>query len=278
MVRFPVLLALLCLFGTTALGATCNDRRYELFDGRADKSRPGATIIAMHGFLGTARNMRKKTGFNRLARQHQLVILYPNGKRRRWNDGRSETDTTDDTSYLVSCINALAANGIAAPDRIFLAGHSNGGGMAMRMACDHPTRIKAIAVVATKLPSRYPCASGAPVPAIFLHGTADPIAPHQGRPASSRLGATLSSAEGLALWQRRNRCGTATRSVIDNRNDGTRAEVTSFTSCAAALSYVEIFGHGHAWPRPGAKATRLQGPASQEIDATQVIWQFFSGL
>lgn len=233
----------------------------------------------MHGFLGTSSSMQRKTRFDELAKRHGFIVIYPNGKRRRWNDGRSSRNTVDDVGYLTALIKAQIEKGIADPNRIFLAGHSNGGGMAMRMACDKPDLVRGIAVVATKTPTAFQCARGAAVPAVFFHGTEDPIAPHNGRPSSSRLGGTLSSNATVSLWAKRNRCqGTFRSQSVDRVDDNTRAEIRRYTGCKKPLVYVLIEGHGHDWPGKGRRATRLQGPATKEVDATDLVWRFFSSL
>lgn len=269
---------MLIICGSAALAERFDGRAYALMDGRANGAKAAPLIIAMHGFLGTSRSMQRKTRFDALARKHGLVIVYPNGLKRRWNDGRGTGHRVDDVAYLSGLIGKLVADGVADPARVFLAGHSNGGGMAMRMACDRPDLVAGIAVIATKIPAAYPCRTGKPVPAIFFHGTKDPVAPHEGRPAGSRLGETLSAADTLANWSRRNRCkGTGRTQTIDKRNDGTSARIIRYSSCRAGLVHVLIDGHGHAWPGAGERLARLQGPASKEIDAAVLSWWFFKG-
>ncbi len=274
---FPVLVLLFS--ASIASADTFLGRTVLITDGRADTSAPAPLIIAMHGFLGTSSSMRRKTQFDMLARSNGFSVAYPEGIGRRWNDGRSPDNSVDDVAYLSALISSLVADGRADPERIYLAGHSNGGGMAMRMACDRPDLIAGIAVVATKTPSAYQCREGRPVPAIFFHGTLDPVAPHQGRAADHRLGGTLSAESTLSLWSGRNRCGGAGQSqFIDSRQDGTLAEILQYTGCRAPLTYVLIEGHGHAWPGAGPRLPRLQGPATQEVDAAMLAWWFFSTL
>lgn len=254
-------------------------RNVTITDGRADRSMPAPLVIAMHGFLGTSRNMQRKTILDTIARQYGFIVAYPNGEGRRWNDGRGPDARPDDVAYLTALITALVADNRADPQRIFLTGHSNGGGMAMRMACDRPDLIAGISVVATKLPTAYQCPNGAPVPAIFFHGTEDPIAPHAGRSAGSRLGATLSAQATIDAWSRRNRCnGAGVPRVVDGVDDGTVARILQYRRCAAPLVYVLIDGHGHDWPGQGQRSTRLQGPATREVDAARLSWWFFSGV
>ena len=267
-----------CLIATGTFAETFQGRSVTITDGRTEAGA-APLIVAMHGFLGTDRSMRRKTRFDALARQHGLIVAYPNGIKRRWNDGRNARDKTDDVSFLANLIAALVAEGRADPARVFLAGHSNGGGMAMRMACDRPDLIAGISVAATKSPIAYQCRNGAPVPAIFFHGTADPVAPHDGRPEGHRLGGTLSADDTLALWSRRNKCRKSGRTrTIDRRDDGTRARIIQYTGCRAPLVQVLIEGHGHAWPGAGPRLERLQGPATQEVDATALSWWLFSTI
>ncbi|MEP3345345.1 MAG: alpha/beta fold hydrolase [Litoreibacter sp.] len=279
MIRLLALLGAISFSGSPALSDTVLGRNYVVVDGRKDTNRPAPLVIAIHGFLGNASNMQRKTGFDRLAKRHGFIVAYPNGRLRRWNDGRSSRNKTDDVAFLSAMIAKMVTSGQVRSGRVFVAGHSNGGGMAMRMACDRPDLVRGISVVATKTSTNYQCRQGPPVPAIFMHGTADPIAPHAGRPEGSRLGGTLSAEATLDLWKVRNRCTGAPRSrTFDKKNDGTSVKVTRHTNCRAALNYVLIDGHGHDWPSLNGKATRLQGPASNEVGASALSWAFFSQL
>ncbi|AKS47093.1 polyhydroxybutyrate depolymerase [Octadecabacter temperatus] len=277
--RFLVLAVITCLLGTQLAAEQLFGRDVVITDARHDRGARAPLVIVMHGFLGTPEEIRRSSGFDRVARANGLVVVYPSGLRRRWNDGRSPANETYDVGFLTQLVSSFVSDGRADLSQVYAVGHSNGGGMAMRLACDRPNLLAGIAVVATKVPSAYTCPQGLPVPAIFIHGTLDPIAPHVGRPGGARLGATMSAADGMATWQQRNRCG-ASRVVqtIDTQNDGTAVQVIDYAGCTAALRYLLIEGHGHGWPRQRARATRLLGPATQELDASSAIWQFFGQL
>jgi polyhydroxybutyrate depolymerase len=254
-------------------------RTFTLTDGRTNNAAPAPLVIAMHGFLGTPKSMRSKTSFDKLARHNRFVVAYVSGVKRRWNDGRSKSSKVDDVGYLSAFIKELVSLKIADPSAIFMAGHSNGGGMAMRMACDVPDMIAGVSVVATKVPQNYTCDTGKATPAIFVYGTMDPISPHEGRPAGSRLGATLSAQDSLKTWSVRNKCrhSSAVHS-IDRKDDGTKATIFQYSGCTEPMQYVEIEGHGHAWPGAGPRLERVQGPTTQEVDAARLSWLFFEGL
>lgn len=255
-------------------------RMLDITDGRTSPATRAPLVVAMHGFLGTPRSMRTKSSYDQLARRHGFVVAYPKGQRRRWNDGRSPGNPTDDVAYLSALIAALTGNGTADRNRVFLAGHSNGGGMAMRMACERPDLVAGIAVVATKAALNFQCRNGAPVPAIFVHGTRDPVSPHGGRNADSRLGGALSAKATMSIWAARNGCtGTRPPVTVDKKDDGTKAQIIRYAPCKAAqLVHVLIEGHGHGWPGAGPRLRRVQGPATQEVDAAALSWSFFSRL
>ncbi|MEO0922282.1 MAG: alpha/beta fold hydrolase [Pseudomonadota bacterium] len=265
--------------GSAAVAERFLGRSTEIFDGRKDTTKPAPVVIVLHGFLASSKSMRRAAGYDRVAEQNEFVVVYPNGRFRGWNDARAPANRFDDVGYLSALVRSLIDEGIAQKDRVFMAGHSNGGGMAMRMACDRPGLIAGIAVIATKAPKKYPCESGPSVPAMFLYGTDDPIAPHSGRSSHSRLGGTLSSGATINVWKARNGCSnTAEVRDVNKWQDDTSATIIRFRDCKARLTYVEIEGHGHAWPRSGLRSTLLQGRASQEIDAALVSYQFFEGL
>jgi polyhydroxybutyrate depolymerase len=274
---FPLILLL--SFSQPSWADRFQGRTFTITDGRSDKSKPAPMIIALHGFLGTPKSMKSKTSFDKLASQNGLLVAYMSGVKRRWNDGRTPGSTIDDVGYVRAFIQKQVSQNRADARAIFIAGHSNGGGMALRMACDVPNLIAGISVVATKVAQNYTCSRGQSVPAIFIYGTEDPVSPHKGRPAGSRLGATLSASESIALWSKRNKCTKVGKTqIIDLRDDQTKAIVKRYAGCKAALQYIEIEGHGHAWPGAGPRLQRLQGPATQEIDAARASWRFFKSL
>ncbi|MEM7525756.1 MAG: PHB depolymerase family esterase, partial [Pseudomonadota bacterium] len=233
----------------------------------------------LHGFLGTGTSIRKKTSFDALARAQGFVAAYPDGERRRWNDGRARNRGVDDVAFIAALIARLTRDGRADPERVFLAGRSNGGGMALRIACDRPDLVRGIAVIATNTLSDFRCAQNGPTPAIFFHGAEDPIAPPEGRPPGHRFEATLSADATLALWASRNGCGAVARSQrIDRLEDDASAEILDYGGCEAPLRYVVISGHGHGWPGARARFRRVMGPSTLEIDAAAESWRFFAGL
>jgi polyhydroxybutyrate depolymerase len=82
--------------------------------------------------------------------------------------------TVDDVAYVTAVIDDISANYDIDPKRIFLMGHSNGGFMSYRMACDKSGRIAAIASLAgATFGDQAKCSPSEPVSVLQVHGTAD---------------------------------------------------------------------------------------------------------
>ena len=101
----------------------------------------------------------------------------------RWNDGsvpptpelRSDAD---DVGFLTAVIDDVIARGPADPRRVYVAGFSNGAGMAFRLAAERADRVAALAAVAGYCwTDAWPVR---PVPTLYLSGAADPIVPPRG--------------------------------------------------------------------------------------------------
>jgi polyhydroxybutyrate depolymerase len=244
-------------------------RDYAIFRSNS-AAGPRPTVFLLHGGGGTATEMRRYTGFDDLAEAAGIVAVYPQGIDQDWNDPGEDR-------FLLDLAGQLVARGIADRRRIYIAGLSNGGIMALQMACTHADRIAGIAVVAASLPVGFDCRPQRALPALFISGTADRHVPFAGDPAS-----TLPVEESIAIFARHAGCRTrhARRLPPPVPPDGTRAMLYDYGGCApgGALESVVVEGGTHAWPgaHPGVAPASIQSPASRAIDANTQIWRFFA--
>lgn len=266
---------------------------YLLFDGRRGAG-PAPLVILLHGAGGTGALMRRMTGFDRHAATAGIVAVYASAPNRVWNDGRltglphrPRHTSHDDVAGLMEIVAELSTRGIVDPDRIYLFGHSSGGGMALQMACSRPEALAGIAVVVTKVLTNAPCADRTtPVPAVFFYGTEDSLNPHAGRsdpadPRAAKLGLSLSAAQSLAVWQQRNRCGAPVTRRLDPADDGVRVTRLDYIGCAAPMRYFEIEGGGHAIPGTRLRRSLLPREVPEvevhDIDAMAEALRFLLG-
>ena len=259
-------------------------REYRLFvpAGMAGKRLPAFVIL--HGGYGSAARMENYCGFNSFAAKSGLVAVYPDGVNGHWNDGRvnGQQSSAADISFLRKLIQTLVAEDVADPRQIYLTGISNGGMMALRMACTMPDGIAGIAIVSASQPADATCPSPHPMPAIFFQGTADHVIRFEGGAigAHGTHGVVQSHADTVSFWRKENGCGASKgRQTIDREpNDAMRVAVEDFPCPPGqGVEDVIIEGGGHTWPGAPQKLVlkRVLERVSQDIDANQMMWKFF---
>ncbi len=112
-----------------------------------------------------------------------FVLLMPEGTTdadglQFWNATEACCDFgdtgVDDVGYLSSIVDEVSAAIPIDPARVVVLGHSNGGFMAYRLACERPDRFPAIASLAgsTGWDARD-CAADRPIAVLQMHGDAD---------------------------------------------------------------------------------------------------------
>ena len=251
-----------------------------------EKTKPAPLLMVLHGSAGSGEDMMTVTqrGFERLADKEKFVVVYPDALERRWND---QGGTVDDVGFLLAIVDKLVADGLVDKNRIYVAGISNGGMMAQRLACEQADRIAGIATVAGGLPEplQATCKPARALPVLVIHGTEDPIGPWSGGAVAGfeDFGKVLSARETAKFWAANNRCGDGGVIAAEpdrDPKDGTRVKMEVFASCpaGAAVKLAAVEGGGHTWPGGYQYLPeRFIGRTSQDVDANMLIWDFFKG-
>ena len=249
-----------------------------------EKTKPAPLLMVLHGSAGSGEDMMTVTqrGFERLADKEKFVVVYPDALERRWND---QGGTVDDVGFLLAIVDKLVADGLVDKNRIYVAGISNGGMMAQRLACEQADRIAGIATVAGGLPEplQATCKPARALPVLVIHGTEDPIVPWAGGAVAGfeDFGKVLSARETATFWAANNRCGDGGVIAAEpdrDPKDGTRVKMEVFASCpaGAAVKLAAVEGGGHTWPGGYQYLPeRFIGRTSQDVDANSLIWNFF---
>lgn len=247
-------------------------------------------VLALHGGFGNGGVMERLSGFSELADRAGFIVAYPNGSSRfervlAWNAGRccgeAQRRNSDDTGFLVALIDHLVATRGVDPRRVYVTGMSNGAMMAHRLAAERPDKVAALAAVAGGLETEPSVLRGA-VPLLQINGTADDHVPYRGGGGSRSLAGVAFApvAATIAAWVKVNHATPVAHSeaLPDIVDDGTRVVRHVYAATqpgAAAVVLYEIVGGGHTWPGR-VRGERLFGTVSQDISATEVIWQFFA--
>ncbi len=244
-------------------------------------------IFVIHGGSGAPEGMMDIANFKTIADRDKVVLVYPAGIQKNWNDGRPTTPNQlgiNDVSFFNQMCDYMVANNSVDGTKIYATGISNGGFMSSRLGCELSNRIAAIAVDAATMEATTiapNCKPGRPVPAMYIHGTNDPLVPFIGGQMAAGAGGTiLSHFQAIDKWVTINACNSTptVTDLPDIANDGTTIKQRTYsggTNGSEVVSYVVLNG-GHTWPQGYQYLNEVFiGKTSQDMNACEVIWAFF---
>ena len=247
-------------------------------------------VAVFHGGGGSGEKITKQTGFAAKADKEGFIAVFPDGIKHNWNDGRDTTDAykagADDIKFVRMLVEQLKSRLLIDEKRIYATGVSNGGIFSHRLGCEMADVFAAIGPVvgpiATLLALR--CNPAAPIAVVGIQGGADPLIPIGGGEEGGFYGlgdgGFVESADAtMRLWAQKNGC-LVTPLIADlppTVDDGTRVKKYTYISCRnnAEVVYYIVEGMGHGWPPKLPQAPRLAGSSSHNINATEVVWEFF---
>lgn len=241
-------------------------------------ARPAPLVISIQGFAEWPAHQAQISRWNRLADEQGIIMVYPSGtgfplRWRTFGKSASDTDPRQDIQFISDLIDRLEREYNIDPARIYANGLSNGGGMSFVLSCELSDRIAAVGMVAGAY--MYPwesCQPARPVPAVLFHGTADPVVPYLGGPSHSFDLPFPSIPEWAAEYARRNGCAASPQEIAPTG----AVRGLRWKDCAADVVFFTIDGGGHTWPGGEPLPEFITGPTSPDIDATRVMWEFFS--
>ncbi|GAA1572479.1 PHB depolymerase family esterase [Actinomadura kijaniata] len=225
-------------------------------------------VVALHGGLNDAAYLTRQSRLNDQADRHGFAVAYPNGLLGTWNAGGccsvARVAGVDDVGYLDRLLDTLVREGLADPRRVYLAGFSNGGGMAYRYACERPGRVAAVGVVSGSLASL--CHPRERVSVLAFHGTADFSVPYHG---GGNLDFDvkvpfLPVRWVMDIWRRLNGLPALSRPYLDRGH--TRCRTTGRGPDGTEVALCTVDGGGHEWPTATGRAG---------VDGSAVLWRFF---
>lgn len=248
-----------------------------------------AVVLVFHGGSGDGPSAARNTGFNRIADEQGLIAVYPTGTPggplgtgNQWlRSGRPENDL----AFISLLIDRLLEEYGADPNRVYVAGGSNGGLMSYTVACRMGDAIAAVGVVGTTMGQGLigggRCTPSRPIPVIHIHSATDPLVPFEGGASVlPQVGTELTAVrDTIGFWLRANGCGIVPQ--VSRVGEGDVVRVERYPGCRPGADvelYVVEDGSGHGWPGspPNERENPYSAPPSQAIDATEVIWQFFA--
>jgi polyhydroxybutyrate depolymerase len=246
-------------------------------------------VLDLHGSSSTPEVQLRRSQLEQVATKEKFVIAAPQGAipssgAFSWNVPHTTTDqpgAPNDVAFLRDLVEVMTSS-CADPKKVYGTGYSGGGRMLSQFACEESDLISAIAPVAGLragasmastsggfVPDPNTCQPSEPVPVITFSGTADPTNPFEdGGSAYWKYGAMDASNR----WAEINHCQRTTSTPITEAV--TLVEHTACRTHAEVFQYV-VKGGGHTWPGGNPAEFAGQGSVTQDIKASELMWQFF---
>ena len=233
-------------------------------------------VFNLHGYTGSAANIMYYGDLRPVADTAGFILVAPNGTLDNsgytyWNANWG--GTVNDVDFINVLIDSISAAYTINPNRVYSTGFSNGGFMSYVLACELSNRIAAIASVSGSMTLGDPptCIPLHPMPILEIHGDADGTVNYTGSNFSEPI------VDVINHWVGFNNCNTTpvfTTVPNINTTDNCTAEHYLYTggdNCVEVEHY-KILNGGHTWP----SAPYNSGTTNRDINASRLIWQFFS--
>jgi polyhydroxybutyrate depolymerase len=240
-------------------------RQYRIFVPPA--YRPGESvplIIGFHGNGGTSIQFESYSGFSTLATQKGFIAVYPQGLGQppSWDTWAG----SQDVQFVRDLTATVESQCAIDPARVYAVGHSRGGGMANRLACDLSDRVAAVGSVSGAYQYGEDCAPSRPVSIVAFHATGDPVVPYNGIGAAGAMSAAhfiigTPIPQWASDWAVRDGCNPRPAEIF--RQGAVTGQGWGNCRGGADVVLYTIAGGGHGWPG--------------DVDVAQMIWTFFAG-
>jgi polyhydroxybutyrate depolymerase len=226
---------------------------------------PMPLVLNFHGLEESPAEQELLSGMSAKADGAGFIVVYPEGINKLWADIPGAAGNAD-KQFIRDLVQSLEKEYSIDPKRVFATGISNGGGMTNRVGCDLADVFATIGPVSGAYNLWRDCGPSRPVPVVAFHGLADKIVPYDGVKLSAIAPPIRDWA---AAWAERDQCGSTP--VTKQVSSGVTSDTWQNCQGNAVVVLYTIQNHGHSWPG----SHFLPEITSQEINATDVMWEFF---
>jgi polyhydroxybutyrate depolymerase len=199
-----------------------NDRGYYEFIADTVTDESPALLISLHGFGNDIDFVTEFAHGKQLSEEYGYVYVAPQSLKQvdggsAWNGptaccwfdrfNPAGVPEPDDKAFLSNIIDQQIADNNVDPNRVFIMGHSNGGFMALRTACEVSEKVTAVVSIAGLMrPDVDQCQPENPVSILQIHGEADQTVSYLGNTFNARLLAMASAEAVVNRWAAINQC------------------------------------------------------------------------
>lgn len=186
---------------------------------KAGSDEPLPLIVSLHGYTGNGNEHENYFNLRSQVDDRRFLLCVPNGTRnadgdRFWNATNFCCDfggeNPDDSGFLRGLIETIIDERSVDLGSIHVVGHSNGGFMSYRMACDHADLVASIASLAgATFDDPSDCTPSEPVHTLQIHGTADDVIRYDGGCIIPFFLCYPGAVDSIGIWADYNGCSTA---------------------------------------------------------------------
>jgi len=226
-------------------------------------------VFNLHGLGSNAIQQQLYSQFDAVADEEDLIVVYADAINNNW-----DLFGNTDVNFLSLLVDTLKER-YSINECLFSTGMSQGGFLSYKLACELPQPISAIAVVTGNMLEslQSSCTGVGEVSVLHFHGTADQVVNYNGSFGVSPV------EESVQWWASENNCNaspTITSLPDIDQSDGSTVEQYQYNECDDESEVVlyKITNGGHTWP--GAFPVPSLGNTNQDIDASELIGEFFT--
>lgn len=229
---------------------------------------PTPLIINVHGYTSTMFEQQEITQMNAKSDEEGFIVVHPQalGDPPSWHGPLPGFPGQDDKDFFAALVGYLQVLINVDPQRIYATGLSNGATMSNALGCFMADTFAAIAPVAGGHTDFGHCEIERPVSVLVIHGTKDNIIPYDGRdnevPPVSLW---------VQYWAQRNGC-PAEPEILEDQAD---LKIETWSNCDenVTVQLITRIGGDHVWP--GSSMAYFRENVESNINATDIIWEFF---
>lgn len=267
------------LYENLTLDVGGHRRTYHFYEAAGPAGTPRPLVVVLHGggatidaFVGRAGGAAPMAGaWLEVAAQQGLHVAIPQGvtaaSKRQWNDCRSDCrhcGDQDDVAFILALVRSLSDRHAVDPDRIYVAGESNGGFMTLRLAEEHADVFAAFGSVIALMPANDECGGPrSPASIAFVVGTDDKAVKYAGGMSSNvPSGSVLSAADSVAAWLAAGGCDTRpTTEPLPDLDPKDGSTVTLMRHACSRTGHeillYRVDGGGHVVPSIEQRVSRI---------------------
>jgi polyhydroxybutyrate depolymerase len=138
-----------------------------------DGMKPLPLVFDVHGYTSFASEQMMRSKWDKMADKEGFVLIEPEGVNKSWNAGSCcGGNSQDDVKYFRDVVAKATADLCIDKKRVYVSGHSNGGAMTHRLACEAADIFAAAAPVCGWMTISN-CNPSRPVPLLSIRGLND---------------------------------------------------------------------------------------------------------